>query len=130
MRLERWLFVAAVLALASTPALAQSDTIELEPLKVEASPLFRPPTYRSAPPPSYPPFARDRGLEGTGRFDVQVLKDGRVGAVRVRQSTGATILDEAASQTIRSWTFDPGRLGQTAVDSWVEVPIRFSLKAR
>jgi protein TonB len=92
--------------------------------------VFSPPTYRSAPPPSYPPFARDRGLEGTGLFDVQVLEDGRVGEVKVKRSTGETVLDEAATQTIRSWIFEPGRRGPTAVVSWVEVPVRFSLKQR
>ena len=129
MRGRRWLLLAAALALAPAPA-QSDDAVRLDPVKVEAQHVFHPPTYRSAPPPSYPPFARDRGLEGTGLFDVQVLKDGRVGEVKVKQSTGATVLDEAATQTLRLWLFEPGRRGPTAVDSWIEVPIRFSLKAR
>jgi len=126
----RWVFLAALLALAPPAARAQSDAVRLDPVKVEARHVFHPPVYRSAPPPPYPPLARDRGLEGTGLFDVQVLKDGRVGEVKVKQSTGATVLDEAATQTIRSWLFEPGKRGPTAVDSWVEVPVRFSLKER
>jgi protein TonB len=130
MRLRAGLCLALALALAPTPAPAQSDAIPLDPVTVEARHVFHPPMYRSTPPPAYPPFARDRGLEGAGLFDVQVLKDGRVGEVKVKQSTGATVLDQAAAQTIRSWTFEPGRRGPKAVDSWVEVPVRFSLKQR
>jgi protein TonB len=128
--MRRRFLLTVALALAPSSAPAQSEPVRLEPVTVEARHVFQPPTYRNAPLPPYPPFARDRGLEGFGLFDVQVLKDGRVGEVKMKQSTGATVLDEAAIQTIRSWTFEPGQRGPTAVDSWVEVPVRFSLKQR
>ena len=79
---------------------------------------------------TYPTAARERGLEGSGVFDVQVMKDGRVGEVKVKRTTGLALLDEAAEQTIEQWTFEPGRRGSDPVESWVEVPARFSLKQR
>jgi protein TonB len=50
--------------------------------------------------------------------------------VKVKRTTGLAILDEAAEQTIKTWTFEPGRRGPDPVESWVEVPVRFSLKQR
>jgi protein TonB len=125
-----WLWLVLTIAAGPTQAGAQSDVIRLDPLRVETSHVFHPPTYRSTPLPSYPPAARERGLEGAGLFDVKVLKDGRVGEVKVKRTTGLAILDEAAEQTIKTWTFEPGRRGPDPVESWVEVPVRFSLKQR
>jgi len=58
------------------------------------------------------------------------MQDGRVGEVKVKRSTGVPVLDEAAERAIKTWTFEPGQRGPTPVASWVEVPVRFSLKAR
>ena len=82
------MFLAAAVVLTPVLARAQSDAIQLDPVKVEAPHVFHPPTYRSAPPPSYPPYARDRGLEGTGLFGVKVLKDGHVGEVEGESQHG------------------------------------------
>jgi protein TonB len=130
MTTRRWMLLAVAVAVAPARAGAESDPIRLDPVTVEAAHVLRPPTYRRTPLPAYPPYARDRGLEGHGLFDVKVLTDGRVGDVKVKQTTGTTVLDEAAVQTIKTWTFEPGRRGPNAVESWVEVPIRFSLKQR
>jgi protein TonB len=128
MRIPRRAILAIALALAPATAGAQSEPVPLPPVRVEAPHVFHPPAYRNAPSPPYPPYARDRGLEGTGLFDVKVLSDGRVGEVKVKRSTGAEVLDDAAAQTIKTWTFEPGRRGPRPVESWVEVPVRFSLK--
>lgn len=130
MRRQRWMLLALAAALAPGRAGAQSDAIRLDPLKVEATHVFHPPMYRSTPLPSYPPAARERGIEGAGLFEVKVTRDGSVGEVKVKQSTGLAVLDEAAVATIKTWTFEPGRRGPNPVESWVEVPVRFSLKQR
>jgi TonB family protein len=119
--------VALMVAAAPLAAGAQESTIRLEPLEVRAPHVFHPPKYLSTPLPTYPPVARAQRLEGAGVFDVRVMRDGRVGEVKVKQSTGVPILDEAAERTIRSWTFEPGRRGPSPVESWAEVPVRFSL---
>lgn len=130
MRTRSWLLLVLATLPAPMRASAQSETIRLEPVEVQGAHVFHPPVYRHTPLPSYPPAAREQGLGGAGVFEVKVMKDGRVGEVKVKQSTGATVLDESAERTIRTWTFEPGRRGPNPVESWVEVPVRFSLKTR
>lgn len=49
----------------------------------------------------YPLMARRRGIEGTAAVGFRILADGQVTDVRLRQSSGAVILDEAALGTIK-----------------------------
>ena len=100
---KRW-WVLLVLATLPAPmqAGAQSETIRLEPLEVRGAHVFHPPQYRHTPLPSYPPAAREQGLGGAGLFEAKVMKDGRVGEVKVKQSTGVPVLDESAQRTIKT----------------------------
>ena len=109
---------------------AQTEAVRLPQVDVQARHVFRPPTYQHTPLPSYPPAALAQGQEGAGLFEVHVTKEGRVAEVRVKQTTRVPVLDEAAQQTIKTWTFEPGRRGPDPVESWVDVPVRFTLKAR
>jgi protein TonB len=86
------------------------------------------PIYRRNPPPSYPRIARRKGYEGTVVLEVLVGREGRVSDLRVLQSCGHAVLDEAAADSVRSWLFDPGKLDAEPVEMWVRVPIRFQLK--
>ncbi len=86
------------------------------------------PIYRQNPPPGYPRIARRKGYEGTVVLEVLVGRKGRVSDLRVLQSCGHAVLDEAAADSVRSWMFDPGRLDDEPVEMWVRVPIRFHLK--
>lgn len=72
--------------------------------------------------PEYPLAARRRGCFGTVLLSVEVDADGAVVAVRVQQSCGHRVLDDAAVAAVRVWSFDggPGR---------IEVPIEFVLRA-
>jgi TonB family protein len=79
--------------------------------------VFHPPEYRHTPLASYPPGAREQGLSGAGLFEVRVMKDGRVGEVKVRQSTGVPVLDEAAERTIKTWTFEQSHCIPTSIPS-------------
>jgi len=47
--------------------------------------------------------------------------------VSVATSSGAPILDEVAVSAARKWTFVPARRGSRAVESVVEVPVKFAL---
>jgi len=49
----------------------------------------------------YPLMARRRGIEGTASVGFRILADGQVTEIRLRQSSGAEILDEAALGTIK-----------------------------
>jgi periplasmic protein TonB len=80
-------------------------------------------------PPPYPPSARDRGLEGAVRLDVDVDADGAVGEIRVTVSSGAASLDDAAVAAVRRWRFAPATIDGAAVPSTVTLPpIRFRLE--
>ena len=78
--------------------------------------------------PSYPSSAKRLGVQGTTLLRVHVLEDGRVGNVEIEQSAGHPDLDEAASDAVRRWRFDPARRGEQAVAMWVRLPVEFRLK--
>jgi protein TonB len=73
--------------------------------------------------------ARRMGAEGIVTLRVFVYPDGSVGEVVVSRSSGFSILDDSALNTVRDrWRFVPARLDGRPVESWVEVPIRFILE--
>jgi periplasmic protein TonB len=119
--------VVLVLLAHSSPGFAQDDLIRLPAVEVRAPHALVPARYGDTPLPTYPAAAREQRLEGTVLLDVRVRADGRVDEVRVKQTSGAAALDEAARDTVRRWTFVPARRGPRAVESWVEVPVKFSL---
>lgn len=86
-----------------------------------------PPQYGSNPPPRYPRAAIRRSLEGLVILLVTVSVEGACIGVRVEQSSGHDILDEAALEAVRNWSFVPGRRGKRPVAAAVRVPIRFRL---
>jgi protein TonB len=60
---------------------------------------------------------------------VQVREDGSVATVELARSSGFAALDESATRTVRDrWRFLPAHRNGTAVESWVEVPIKFVLE--
>jgi len=93
-----------------------------EPVMREAIPL-----YRINPPPKYPRIARKRGYQGTVVLEVLVDQEGKVGDLRISESSGYSILDRAAMASVKGWVFEPGMKGDQKVDMWVKVPIRFQL---
>ena len=78
--------------------------------------------------PSYPFAARRMGLQGKVILNVEVLADGSCGQVNVAQSSGHTMLDNNALETVRAWHFIPARQAGEAINKWFKVPIIFSLK--
>ncbi|MCX7817224.1 MAG: energy transducer TonB [Syntrophales bacterium] len=86
------------------------------------------PRYGHNPPPQYPPLARIRGQEGLVLLSVEVLPDGRVGQVVVKQTSGYNLLDHSAIEAVKRWSFIPGKRMGVPITMWVDVPIRFALK--
>ncbi|MEQ8504222.1 MAG: TonB family protein [Gammaproteobacteria bacterium] len=80
------------------------------------------------PRPPYPAGAVRRGLEGRVILDVEVLITGRVGEIRVAESSGHGQLDRAAIKGVRKWRFKPAKLAGIDVRSRVRVPVRFELE--
>ena len=85
------------------------------------------PNYLKNPEPPYPAQARRRRQEGSVLLSVKVTVQGRAALVAVKQSSSFPVLDEAAVQAVRSWEFEPARIGVLAVESEIEVPVRFKL---
>jgi len=128
----------AILALLSvgTPLNAQergtppkeAEVFSLEPVTVTAPWPLIPPQYKEVHTPPYPEAARAREKEGTVFLLLLVRPDGSVGAVKVQKSSGHRLLDEAATQAAKTWTFIPARRGPAPIEAWAEVPVKFELK--
>lgn len=86
------------------------------------------PIYRRNPPPEYPKLARKRGYQGTVILEVLVDRKGRAADLRILTSTGYSILDRVAMESVKNWLFEPGMRENKKVEMWVRVPIRFQLK--
>ena len=118
-----------VVALPAYAADAPRPAAELSPFEMRIAPRPVPAAYRHAPPPRYPTMAREQGLEGVVVLSVLVRHDGRVDDARVAVSSGAIVLDQAALAAVRTWLFAPATRGGRAVESVVEVPVKFALRS-
>jgi len=100
------------------------------PVAVEApatQPLFGA-DYLRNPKPRYPLLSRRMGEEGLVTLRVLVTAAGEPRQVELKQSCGFPRLDQAAQEVVKSWRFVPAKRGESPVDAWVVVPIRFTLK--
>jgi protein TonB len=132
-------------AIAATPAPAKEPESGSSTGDPEAPPAPPPPTpapptpavsvvgtprYRSNPRPDYPVPSLRRREEGTVLLTADVKPDGTTSAVSLKQSCGFPMLDKAAIDAVRRWTFEPARVDGRAVATQVVVPVRFSLDDR
>ena len=121
-------------ALSKVPVERESKKAILKETQDEPSaPISSPiqeavPVYRKNPSPKYPRMARRRGYEGTVVMEVLVNRDGSVEELRLYESSGYTVLDRSAMNSVKKWLFHPGKRGDKEVDMWVKVPVRFQLK--
>jgi protein TonB len=83
------------------------------------------PQPRTQIAPTYPPLARNAGIEGTVVVQALIGRDGVVKGTRVVKSVPE--LDEAALAAVEKWTFQPARSEGQPVAVWVAIPIRFKL---
>lgn len=79
--------------------------------------------------PLYPMLSRRLKEQGTVYLDVLVLKSGKVGQLKLKQSSGFARLDQSALKAVRGWTYQPAqKLGQP-VDYWFVQPVVFNLNS-
>lgn len=88
------------------------------------------PRYCSGGQPYYPEVARRRGYEGTVLVAAEVNTDGKVARLFIRRTSGHTVLDRSALDSVRNWRFNPGRLMGKPVAMWVDVPVHFLLEEK
>lgn len=86
------------------------------------------PDYLKNPEPPYPPAARRRHQQGMVLLAVTVTPQGRAARVEIKKSSGFLLLDSAAQEAVRDWEFTPHRIGALAIESEIEVPVRFQMK--
>lgn len=85
--------------------------------------------YLSNPKPVYPSASRRLGEEGKVVLRVRVSAAGTAAAIEIRQSSGYDRLDDSARAAVEHWRFVPAKRGGEPIESWVLVPIVFSLQS-
>jgi protein TonB len=85
------------------------------------------PRYRSNPKPDYPIASLRRGEEGIVLVNVMVRPDGTAAAVSLNRSCGHPLLDRAALDAVRRWTFEPALAGGVPVAHAAVAHVRFSV---
>lgn len=108
-------------------------------IPVEAAPVESPPTviepprfdfaYLNNPKPAYPSIAKRLKFEGLVVVSVFVNAKGLPERVKLEKSSGVPVLDEAALEAVRHWTFVPARRGDVLIADWVDVPVNFRLRS-
>jgi protein TonB len=78
--------------------------------------------------PEYPGSEIRQGHEGTVLLALHILPNGRVGEVRIEESSGYARLDDSAAREARKWRMKAGTSDGTAMAMWKRVPIKFQLK--
>jgi protein TonB len=122
---------AAVAAPTTTPAApmpeARSTPVATALVAPPAAPRHTPADHAGCADVPHPLALRERGIEGLVQLRVQVGSDGRARQVQLLGSSGWRLFDEAALAKARSCRFRPAFEGDSAVESWVEFPVRFAL---
>ena len=115
-----------------TPVPTEVSSAPPQPVTAPPSLPDREPDYQAAylnnPVPAYPMVARRMGWQGRVVLHVEVLASGLPGQVKLHQSSGHDVLDNAAMQAVRGWRFVAARQGGQVVSKWFLVPIPFILK--
>ncbi|MFH1227452.1 MAG: energy transducer TonB [Planctomycetota bacterium] len=78
-------------------------------------------------PPAYPYAAQKGNQEGVVILLVDVKPSGEVIRVDVIQTSGYAMLDQAASEAVTKWRFNPAKKNGKAVYAQVRIPVRFRL---
>ena len=120
---------AAVVPQPAAPAETASSrpTVDAPPVPPDREPDYRA-AYLSNPVPAYPMVARRMGWQGKVVLNVEVLANGLPGQIKLHQSSGREVLDNAAANTVKNWRFVPAQHAGRAVTQWFRVPINFSLE--
>jgi len=84
----------------------------------------RAPRKISGASPEYPPIARAAGVGGVVILEVTIGPEGRVEDARVLRSI--PLLDAAAMDAVRRWTFEPTLLNGTPVSALMTVSMGFT----
>ena len=80
--------------------------------------------------PIYPASEIRAEHSGTVLLSLEILPNGRVGEIRLVQSSGYAKLDQSALREARKWRFVPGSRDGIPAARWKQVPVTFELHNR
>ena len=95
-----------------------------EPVRVGGN--IQAPTKVTDVEPRYPPVAQAARVQGVVILEAVIGPDGRVTDVKVLRSV--PLLDEAAIEAVRQWTYTPTLLNGVAVPVIMTVTVNFQLR--
>ena len=87
----------------------------------------QPPRAAFQAPMMYPPRARAKGVEGYVIFSLLLGITGEIEQLKIIESYPEGVFDEAATQGINQWQFEPAMYQGQAVRAWAKQRIRFDL---
>ena len=77
------------------------------------------------PHPTYPLIARKKGWEGRVIIKAKIDREGNVSEIKVLESSGFKVLDNASLETLKKWKFTPAKIGNKFVADTVNIPVKF-----
>ncbi len=104
------------------------ETGRISPANIFHENVMKPPMLVEDNVPHYPLRAQEMGLEGRVGVYILVSRDGTVTNARIASSSGSSLLDEAALESVRRYRFKPARQGNSAVDIWISWTLDFKLQ--
>jgi TonB family protein len=120
-------------AIQKEPAVPQEETtggvlnsrVTPPPLQVPVGGMVQQARLIHSVPPVYPALAKVTRVSGDVVVDALIDAGGNVKTVKVL--SGPTILQQAASETVRQWKYEPARLDGQAVAMHLSVTVKFRL---
>ena len=58
---------------------------------------------------------------------IRIDREGNVSEIKVLESSGFKVLDNASLETLKKWKFTPAKMGNKFVDDIVDIPVKFVL---
>ena len=87
----------------------------------------QPPQASYQAPMNFPPRARAQGVEGYVVFSLLIGVTGEIEQLEIIESYPENVFDEAATQGINQWKFEPAMYQGQPVRAWAKQRIRFDL---
>ncbi len=70
-------------------------------------------------------IARKKGWEGKVLIQAEIDREGNVSEIKVLESSGFQVLDDASLETLKKWKFTPAKIGNKFVDDTLNIPVKF-----
>jgi TonB family protein len=108
-------------AVAIKPKVKRIVTFAMDPMQAARKVL-------TAPPPVYPPEAREALVEGQVKLRIRIGRDGRV--IDAEVLNGDPLLVDAAMESVKQWLYEPTVLNGVPVEVITQVDVNFTLLDR